>query len=309
MLGRWSAHRHEPIVAMPPADGIATYEKIAANAVMAGCLPSYFPIVLTAVEALAQPDFRAYDLLTTVHSMGPLMVVSGPIADCVGMNGGANALGQGNRANATIGRALALCASNIGGARPGGLDPGTIGHPGKYTYCYTENTELSPWPALSVERGYSENDSTVTLYAADAPLCVAEMGTPSPEHVLRTIAECARIPGTYNTFTRGELWLVMSPEHARIVDSGGWGRREIGEYLYEHVRIRAGDLRDRGLYGFADSLTRPEWLDDTKPDELVPIIRGPEEVVVTVAGGGYGGYTAIVFGDIGGSITRRVEAA
>ena len=135
------------------------------------------------------------------------------------------------------------------------------------------------------------------------------MGSASPEHILRTIAECARIPGTYNAFVRGELWLVMSPEHAQIIDGDGWGRTDIGEYLYEHVRVRAEDLRDRGLYGFADSVLRPEWLDEAGPDELVPIISRPEHVIVTVAGGAYGGYTAIVFGDIGGSITCRIEEA
>ena len=223
------------------------------------------------------------------------------------MNGAVNALGQGNRANASIGRALSLCFQNIGGARPGGLDPATIGHPGKYSYCYTENVELSPWPELHVDRGFAAESSTITLYPGDAPLCVAEMGTATPEHILRTVAECAAIPGTYNAFFRGELWLVVSPEHANVIADAGWTKSDVREYLYEHARIRADELSDRGLYAFADDVMRPPWLDEAAADELIPLVGSADDVTVTVAGGPYGGYTSIVFGEIAGSVTRAIE--
>jgi hypothetical protein len=307
MLGPLAGDRYEVVCDLAPQGGRATVEKIAANAVMAGCLPEHLPIVVAAVAASADPAFDLYAVLTTVHSMCPLLLVSGPLAREVGMNGGVNALGQGNRANATIGRALSLCFLNIGNARPGGLDPATIGHPGKYTYCYTENVELSPWPELHVDRGFAAAQSTVTLYPADAPLCVAEMGTPEPEHVLRTIAECAAIPGTYNTFFRGELWLVMSPEHANVIAGAGWSKADAARYLFEHARIRADHLWDRGLYAFADGVARPAWLDGARPDELVPIAGSAEQVTITVAGGAYGGYTSVVFGEIAGSVTRAIE--
>lgn len=292
---------------LPPAGGEATLERIAANAVMAGCLPEYFPVVVSAVSAAADESFHLYDILTTVHSMCPLLLLSGPHARELGVNGGANALGQGNRANATIGRAVSLCFQNIGGARPGGLDPATIGHPGKYSYCYTENTELSPWPELHVERGFAPGASTVTLYPADAPLCVAEMGIPEPEHVLRTVAECAAIPGTYNAFFRGELWLVMSPEHANVIAQAGWSKQDARQYLFDNARIRAGDLGDRGLYAFADDVMRPAWLDEAEADDMIPLVESPDQVTITVAGGAYGGYTSIVFGELAGSVTREVD--
>ena len=292
---------------LPPARGEATLERIAANAVMAGCLPEHLPVLVTALRAAADDTFHLYDILTTVHSMCPLLLVSGPLAREIDMNGGVNALGQGNRANASLGRALSLCFRNIGGARPGGLDPATIGHPGKYSYCYTENSELSPWPELHVERGHAADASTVTLYPADAPLCVAEMGNADPEHILRTVAECAAIPGTYNAFFRGELWLVMSPEHANAIAHAGWSKDDAKQYLFDHARIRAGDLRDRGLYAFADDVLRPPWLDEAEPDDMIPIVETADRVTITVAGGPYGGYTSIVFGELAGSITREIE--
>ncbi|MEZ5099987.1 MAG: hypothetical protein R3C15_09365 [Thermoleophilia bacterium] len=307
MLGAWADRRGEVVCVLAPQGGHATLEKVAANAVMAGCLPEHLPIVVAALKAASEPRFSLYDILTTVHSMCPLLLVGGPLAREVGMNGGVNALGHGNRANATIGRALNLCFLNIGNARPGGLDPTTIGHPGHYAYCYTENVDESPWPELHVERGLAADDSAVTVYAADAPVCVAEMGTPTPEHVLRTVAECAAIPGTYNTFFRGELWLVMSPEHANVIASAGWSRADAQAFLFEHARLRADRLWDRGLYAFADQVLRPAWLDEAEPGDLIPIVESPERITITVAGGPYGGYTSIVFGEINGSVTRRIE--
>ncbi len=307
MLGPRGARREDVVCELAPAGGAATLERIAANAVMAGCLPEHFPVVVAAIGAAAEESFHLYDVLTTVHSMCPLLLVSGPLARELQMNGGVNALGQGNRANASIGRALALCWQNIGGARPGGLDPATIGHPGKYSYCYTENTELSPWPELHIDRGFAPEQSTVTLYAADAPLCVAEMGTATPEHILRTVAECAAIPGTYNAFFRGELWIVMSPEHANVLDGAGWSKADARQYLFDNARIRARDLSDRGLYAFADDVLRPAWLDEAGADDMIPLVDSVDDVTITVAGGPYGGYTSIVFGEIGGSVTRQID--
>ena len=307
MLGAHAERRDTLVCDLPPAGGAATLERIAANTVMAGCLPEHFPVVVAGVRAAAREEFHLYDILTTVHSMCPLVLVSGPIARDLGMNGSFNALGQGNRANASIGRALALCFQNIGGARPGGLDPATIGHPGKYSYCYTENTELSPWTELHVERGHAAEDSAITLYAADAPLCVAEMGIATPEQILRTVSECAAIPGTYNAFFRGELWLVMSPEHANVITDAGWSKADARQYLFDNARIRADALSDRGLYAFADDVLRPPWLDEAAPDDMIPLVESAEKITITVAGGPYGGYTSIVFGEIGGSVTGPIK--
>jgi hypothetical protein len=304
MLGRLVSEAADVIAVLPPGGGEATLERVAANAVMAGCLPSYFPVVVAAVRAVADPEFNAEGLLTTVHSASPLLLVNGPISRAIGMNGEAGALGAGNRANATIGRALQLCCRNIAGARPGELDATTLAHPGKYSYCFTEHPH-SPWPELAVDRGFRPEESAVTVYGADAPLCIVEMGRPDPESVLTTIAAAVAIPGTYNAYFRGELWLVLSPDHAEIISSHGWSKADIGRFMFEHAQLRAGFLRNRGLYGYHRN--QPAWVDEAEPDEMIPIMDSPERLVVTVSGGGFGGYTAVIFGLGGFSVTKRVD--
>ena len=306
MLGTLAGRRREEVATLLPAGGIATYEKIAANAVMAGCLPEYFPVVLAAVRAAADPAFELEAVLTTVHSLSPLVLVNGPLARDLGLNGGTGALGAGCRANATIGRALMLCLRNIAGAIPGKLDPATIGHPGKYSYCYTENTDLSPWPELHTTRGFTPQQSAVTLYGGDAPLCVTQMGQPTPEAILGTIAECAAIPGAYNAFFRQDLWMVLSPDHAHIIAGAGWTRADVQRFLYEQARIPVEKARNRGLHGFVEvpGITVP--LEEIAVDGRVPIVDSPDRVIVTVAGGPYGGYTALVFG-MGVSVSAPVE--
>ena len=311
MLGDLAGRRDEPVATLRPRRGVATFEKVAANAVMAGCLASYFPVVEAAVRAVADREFWLEDMVTAVDPTSPLLLVSGPIAAAIGMNGDAGALGAGCRANATIGRALNLCLRNIAGFRPirqsdeQALDGCTIGHPGKFTYCYTENVADSPWPALSIDRGYGPDDSTVTVYAADAPLCLVDMSRTEPELILRTIAESAAIPGTTNAFHQQDLWLVMSPEHANLIADAGWTKADVQRHLFEHAGIPREQLLDRGLYGLMDSVMRPAWLDEAAAGERIPIVESPERVVVTVAGAPYGGYTSVCFG-FGASVTRAI---
>jgi hypothetical protein len=305
MLGDSRERRGEVVAVLPPAGADATFELIAANAVMAGCRPEYFPVVIAAVQALADPELGLEDLLTTVHSAAPLVLVSGPLAQEIGMNGGASVLGSGNRANATIGRAVQLCCQNIAGARPGGLDAATIGHPGKYSYCFTEHP-ASPWPPLAEDRGFNYPLSTVTIYGADAPLCITEMARPNPEGILRTVAAAAAIPGTYNAYHRRELWLVLSPDHALIISSEGWAKSDVAQYIYDHARMRAAFLRERGSYGYYR--TSPPWVSEAAPDDMIPIVDSPDRVIATVAGGPFGGYTAIIFGLGGVSVTKPIAS-
>lgn len=304
MLGDRADAADEPIAWLAPGNGAATLRRIAANAVMAGCLPSYFPVVEAAVLAVADPGFNLEGCVTTVHSQCPMLLVNGPIAEQLEMNGGAGALGSGYRANATIGRALSLCIRNIGRAVPGGLDATTIGHPGKYSYCFTE-TAVSPWPQFHTDRGFPDDASTVTVYAADAPLCICDFGRTAPEQVMLTIAESIAIPGSYNAFYRKDLWLVMAPEHAEIVAAGGWSKDDVRQFIYEHARMPANTLRERGLYGFADAVVRPKWLDDPAAPDMISIVDAPKRVNIAVAGAPYGGYTAAILGS-GFSVTRAV---
>ncbi len=308
MLGAWAPRRAEPIATLLPSGGVATVEKIAANAVMAGCLPEFLPVVIGAVQAVAQPEFGLEAVLTTVHSCSPMLLVSGPVAAKLAMNAGTGVLGPGNRANATIGRALLLVMRNVAGAIPGGLDPATLGQPGKYSFCYTEQTTASPWEPFQVTKGFGAEESAVTVYGADAPLCIAEMGRPDPESILTTIVESALTPGSYNAFFREDLFLIMSPNHAEVIGSAGWSRVDVQQYFYERARLPAGQLRQRGLYGFAEVPDYANVVMEADAKEPVPILASPERLCLTVAGGAYGGYTAIVFG-MGSSVTLPVPAA
>ena len=305
MLGAWAPRRDEVVAVLAPGQGRATVEKIAANAVMAGCLPEHLSVVVEAVRAVATPRFGLEDVVTTVHSASPMLVVTGPLAEEIGMNGGTNALGQGNRANATIGRALMLCIQNIGMGRPGGLDSTTLGHPGKFGFCFTESPE-SPWEPLHVERGFAAADSCVTAYGSDGPFCICDFGRPTPEEFVESLCHSLAMPGSYNAFFRDELWLVMSPEHADHIVRAGWTKADLRRAVWEQARLPAGVLKRRSLYGFADAVAVPDWYDGAEDGDLIPICRRPEDVVVLCAGGPYGGYSAGILGMIG-SVTRRIE--
>lgn len=305
MLGPWAARRDELVAVLAPGQGRATVEKIAANAVMAGCLPEHLPVVLEAVRAIAEPAFCLEDVVTTVHSVSPLLVVTGPLAEKLEMNGGGNALGHGNRANATIGRALMLVIQNIGMARPGGLDATTIGHPGKFGFCFTESAE-SPWQPLHVDRGLAAEDSAVTAYGADGPFCICDFGRPTPEELIESLADSLAMPGSYNAFFRDELWIVMSPEHADGVARHGWSKADVRQAFWERARVPAGRLKRRSLYGFADAVIAPDWYEGAEDGDLIPLCRRPDQVVVLCAGGPYGGYSAGILGMVG-SVTRKIE--
>ena len=170
------------IVAVVPPDLVeCTVEKVAINAVMAGCKPEYLPVVITAVEAACTDEFNIHGLLATTYFSSPVMVVNGPITKAIGMNAGINVLGQGNRANATIGRALQLVVRNVGGGRPGGVDRATLGNPGKYTFCFAEDEAGSPWEPLHVERGLAPDASAVTLFAGDGVRGMVDQLSREPE--------------------------------------------------------------------------------------------------------------------------------
>ena len=312
MLGARDGARHETVAALEPTGAVATYEKVAANAVMAGCLPEYFSVVVAAIEAVADPAFLLDLITTAVDPMTPLLMVNGPMATEIGMHGDAGALGPGIRANATIGRAVNLTLRNVGGAKPiryldeHALDATTIGHPAKFTYCYTENEDCSPWSTLAVERGYAAEANVVTAYGADAPLTIADYTRTDPELILRTIAETVIIPGTTNAYFREDLWLVIGPEHANSIANAGWSKDDVKQFIHEHARVEGSKLLDRGLYGLIDSVAPPSWRSEFEPNELVPIASTPDHVVVTVAGAPFGGYTSVCFG-FGRAVMKEVK--
>ena len=312
MLGAAAGRRHEVVAVLEPAGGEATLEKIAANAVMAGCLPQYLPVVVAAVRAVARPEFWLELVVTCNEPTVPLVLVNGPLAREIGMNGDAGCLAGGNRANATIGRALSLVLRNVAGARSireqegDALEGTTIGHPGKISFCLTENVEHSPWPELSVERGLAPEQSAVTVFASDAPVTTAEMSRTDPRLVCRTLAESMLAPGTLNSFYReDEIFLIMSPHHATVLAQAGWGRAEVQQSLFEQARSPRSALRERGYDGMMSDLWPAPWHStDLDP---VPIVAAPERFSIAVAGLPHCGLTSICFG-FGKSVTVPIGA-
>ena len=292
------------VVAVVPPDLVeCTVEKVAINAVLAGCKPEYLPVVITAVEAACTDEFNIHGLLATTYFSSPVLIVNGPITSAIGMNSGTNALGQGNRANATIGRALQLVVRNVGGGRPGGVDRATLGNPGKYTFCFAEDEAGSPWEPLHVERGLPEGTSAVTLFAGDGVRGVVDQLSRTPESLARSLAGCLRAVPHPKLALGFDAVLVVSPEHAQRFRDAGWSKARLRDELLALLQIE-GDGAVRGAGGIAEGL--PEGL----AGATVPKFRD-DGLLLVHAGGGAGLFSAIIGGWIngpGGSqpVTREV---
>ena len=282
MLTGTTRRRDEVIAALAPGYANATVENIAVNAVMAGCEPSYLPVLIAAVEAVAAPEFNLQGIQATTNPVAIWLVINGPIAKTLDVNATFNCIGEGAWANATIGRALRLVLRNVGGALPGEMDRATQGQPGKYTFCCAENEDDSPWEALHVERGFAKSASTVTVVGAEGTM---NMNTHSKDaaELIRVIAETMIHP-TSNEYTHGgEPWLMMGPEHAEILQRGGVSKAEFKRRLWEACKMPAKQLSVKELLRTRDSRTGE--LGEIGPETLLPISTKPEEICVMVAGG------------------------
>ena len=239
MLSGTDRDPDERIAAVPPKWGRATVEKVAINAVMAGCKPEYLPLILTAVEAMTSEQFNLHGVQVTTSHVGPMLIVNGPIRKALKINDGFNLFGQGYRANATIGRALRLVCTNIGGALPGELDRAAFGHAGKYTCCIAEQEAASPWSPMHVDRGFQADDSTVTVFAAAGPQTVNDHGSNTAEGILNTISENIAAPGN----SSGETLLVIGVEHAKTISEDGFSKADIRRFIADTTqRYFAEDL-------------------------------------------------------------------
>ncbi len=294
----------EIVAVLVPRLGRATIEAVAANAVMAGALPEYMPVILAAVEALADPSFNLQAVQTTTHPCSPLLIVNGPIARRLGINAAGNALGQGARANAVIGRAVRLTLQNIGGARPGKEDRATHGHPGKYSYCVAENEAASPWEPLSVERGFSPADSTVTVCASEAPHNINDHGTATPEGLVATVVGTAATTGSNNIYLGGEPLIALGPEHAATVASTGWKKDDFRRAVWDAVGVPRGRFTSENLARF--EAIYPEGFQDRSSAAVLRIARDWRDIMVIVAGGA-GKHSAFIptFGATR-SVTRKI---
>ncbi len=311
MLAATAWDPKEEIGTIGPNYGRATLEKIAINAVMAGCHPSYFPTVLAAVEAMCEEQFCIHGINVTTFSASPMTIINGPIRHQIGVNCGHNAMGHGFRANATIGRALRLMIINIGGAKPHEITKATMGHPAQYTFCVGENEEDSPWEPLHVEKGFRPDQSTVTLFGGHSPLQINDHASRSAEQLALSLG-----------WTMSGLWnhknyplfsdtvLVVCPEHAATFAQDGWSKNDLRQFLYENIRRPLRDLRPdvNGGEGVGVSMLRTPKKDRPPPTDetLFPKFPKPDNIVIIVAGGTAGRFSAAIQGWAGSDAGSRI---
>ena len=303
MLGGTTRPSDEVVALIPPNLVEGTVEKVAVNAVMAGCRPEYLPVVLAALEAVCPDEFTMHGVLATTMSVGPILVVNGPIAAAIGMNSGINVLGHGNRANSSIGRAVQLVLRNVGGGAPGGIDRATLGHMGKQGICFAEDEAGSPWNSLAEERGFDRSQSTVTAFCGEGPRLVVDQLSRSPESLTRSLAASLRSAVSPRLVLGMDGMLVLSPEHMARYRDAGWDRARFLAELTEYL-----------MFGTDEIIAGADGIEDGLPPGLaghrLPKFR-PGGLLVVHAGGPAGLFSAIIGGWMngpGGSdpVTREI---
>jgi hypothetical protein len=279
MIEAWGIDPEAALAILPPSYEEVSWRDIAINAVMAGCAPQHLPIVAAAVKAIAAPEFNLLGVATTTGSATACLIVNGPAAQSAGMNAAANAFGPGNRANATIGRALSLVLQNIGGARVGEIDMATLGQPAKYTFCFAENESESPWAPLHIERGYARDTSVVTAVGISGTIEVVDSESLTPEDLSQTFAQSMLIAGNVGgagLLGGGEPLIVMPPEHAHVYSRAGWSKAQAKAAIFERAQLKLDRLapaqRERALAGGA-------------ADGYLRVSATPDDVMIVVAGG------------------------
>lgn len=303
MLSGTSRDPQDVVAEVPPNMGVATVEKVAVNAVMAGCRPEYFPVVLAAVEAVCNEQYNIHGVMATTMGASPVLVINGPIRHRIGMNMKLGALGQGNRANATIGRAVRLAVRNIGGARPGGTERSTLGNPMKFTMCFAEWEERSPWEPLHVERGFRAEESVVTAYTASSgPVLMVDQDS-------RTAAQLAgsfglaleSIFGIKQHYATDTL-LVIVPEHVDTINRDGWTKADIRKRIQEVSSRPVSELlaNETSATGFKAAFAEGKSAEDLA--RLIPKFRREEDILIVVAGSEAGKFSGAFHGWATGAI-------
>jgi hypothetical protein len=275
MLAAVKSEPGDVIGAVPPRWAPANVEKIAINGVMAGCKPEYMPVLIAAVEAITDPKLNLYSLQATTGGPAVMLIINGPIRKQLNINGGSNALGEGFRANATIGRCVRLIQRNIGGSYPGTTCKATLGWPGKYSLCVGENEEASPWEPLHVERGFKADQSTVTAISADASIRASDLDSTKGVGILTNFAD--RMEGPSGP----EAIMVICPEHAKIIAGDGFSKTDVKKFVWERAAYRMKDLPEET---FQQRVKRRTDLKLTR-DSIIPVTDKPEDIMVIVAGG------------------------
>ena len=302
MLGGTTLSQDAVVAHIPPSEAPATVEKLAINAVMAGCRPEYLPVLIAAVQAATEKQVELLSVQATTHPCAPLVIVNGPVRQRIQMNCKGNAFGQGWMANATIGRAMRFVLVNIGGGVPGPVDRCTLGQPSKYTFCVGENEEDSPWEPLHVERGYPKDTDVVTVTVSENPHNINDHASATAADLLKTIAGSMTGAGTNDTrHGRGKPVVVIGPEHAAMLAREGMSKHDVKQALFEGSKL---DLRWMSLPNMAsERRPRPD-----QADQRVPLVESPDDIVLIVLGGP-GRHSAFLpsFGH-NGIASRRVES-
>ena len=285
MLAGYGGDPSTSLGTIQPRNARSTLEKLAINAVMAGCQPEYFPVVVAAVKAALDPDFNLGGNAATTGGAAQVVIVNGPIAEELGINGDAACFGPGSRANAAIGRAVRLVIRNVGGLIPGEMDKATLATPGRYSFCFSENEPRSPWEPWNISLGYPEGSSTATIFAVRGVYTVMETTVGTGLEVLQTIVGNMKAVGISNYYqigTGAQIVVVICPEHAEEIASSGLTKSDVQEFIYQNARMPLSCLVGRAHYG---NRNWPSWVDETNSETLVPIVRASEDIVPIVAGG------------------------
>ena len=300
---------------IPPRDGVATVEIVAANAAMAGARPEYMPVICEAVRAMCEPSFNLRGVVCTTHSCWPLVIVSGPIVEALRMATAECVFsGGGSRASVTIGRTVKLLIWNAGGAVPGEPVKEVFGHPGRFSFTLAESAR-SPWEPFHLARGVTATNA-VTTYACESPILVSMWGLDdAPETRLESIADAMRHRGSNNTHTLGEMLVCFTPSEARHLAGCGWSRHDVQEHLYQRARRPISELRPQGPLRPDTSPEHwytwwPTDVDQSREDTLVPVVNDPESIHIVVTGADSIPFAAVChgWGHLGGyAVTRALE--
>jgi len=298
-----AALRGDEVVGEIPERGVViSAEKLAINAVMAGCRPDYLPVVVAAIRGLCHRDFAYHGPASSTGGSAMVLIVNGPVASRVGINSGNNAFGQGTRANATIGRAVRLVMMNVMNTRPGFLDRAVFGNPGKYSFCFAENETDHPWEPLHVERGYRADESTVTVYASNSLNLVYNQLAAEPEPLLRCVADALCNLGTPNLRGFNQSLLVLAGEHTDVLRQSAWSKRDVRAFVMEHARRTLADLKR--------AARRPGAVEPGDETTYKFAFERPEDILIVCAGGRAGSWSACLPGwgnKWTRSVTTRVE--
>src|SRR5262245_34128092 len=278
----------EVIGEVPGRNTRVTADKVAINAVMAGCRPEYLPVVVAALEGLCHPNFAYHGPASSTGGSAMVLIVNGPVARRLGINAGSNAFGQGVRANATIGRAVRLVMMNVMQTRPGLLDRATLGNPGKYAFCFAENEEDQPWEPLHVERGFRPEQSTVTVYASNSLYQVYNQLAATPEPLLRCFADALGNLGIPNMKGFNQALLVFAGEHSQVFRQNEWTKRQVKEFLVAHTRRVVADWKR--------AARMPGEVTPADETTLRSLFEDPDDLLVVCAGGRAGSWSACLPG-------------